>query len=167
MNTVKGQLGITFQWLAENPDERQRLMDDPDLLPVAIEEFLRYASPVHGVFRTVTREVELAGKQLRVGDKVYAGFGPSNRDDRAFDEPNRCTMNRVPNRHVAFGLGNHRCVGSQLARVQLRVTLEEVLRRMPDYAVVPDAELTWDVGSVSRGLNNLPVIFTPGARSAG
>jgi cytochrome P450 len=165
MNTVKGQLGGTFKYLAEHPRNRRRLIENPDLVPGAVEELLRYVSPVHGVFRTVTKEVTLGGQQLRAGDKVYVGFGAANRDERAFQTPSQCRFDRSPNRHVAFGLGHHRCVGSHLARVQVRVALQEVLRRLPDYRIVENAVIRWDQGSVSRGVENLPVVFTPGRRA--
>lgn len=164
MNTVKSQIAGTLHYLAQHPDHRQRLIDDPANVPRAVEEFLRLVTPIHGVFRTATRDTVLGGKQIRQGQKVYTVIASANRDETEFADGNGCVLDRHPNRHAAFGLGVHRCVGSHLARLEFRTALEQVLLRLPDFRIPPGAELVWDTGSLARGIDQLPLEFTPGPR---
>ncbi|HTK64048.1 MAG TPA: cytochrome P450 [Pseudonocardia sp.] len=166
MNTVKSQIAGTLLYLIEHPEVRQRLIDEPELMQGAVEEFLRHVSPIHGLIRTATRDTVLGGVPIAEGDKVYVVLASANRDESEFPGGEGCVLDRKPNRHIAFGLGNHRCIGSHLARHEFRIALEEVLRRLPDFRLVADAEITWDVGSVTRGVESLPVEFTPGPRSS-
>lgn len=166
MNTVKSQIAGTLLHLMEHPEQRRRLIEDPALMPTAVEEFLRHVSPIHGLIRTATRDTVLGGVPISKGDKVYVVLASANRDGTEFGDGQGCVLDRRPNRHIAFGLGNHRCIGSHLARHEFRIALEEVLRRLPDFRLVEGAEITWDVGSVTRGVETLPVEFTPGERSA-
>jgi cytochrome P450 len=167
MNTVKSQIAGTLLHLAEHPELRQRLVDEPELMPTAVEEFLRHVSPIHGLVRTATRDTVLGGMRIAQGDKVYVVLASANRDGVEFTDGEGCVLDRKPNRHIAFGLGNHRCIGSHLARHEFRIALEQVLRRLPDFRLVDGAEITWDVGSVTRGVESLPVEFTPGSLSSG
>jgi cytochrome P450 len=160
LNTVRSQLASTLLYLAEHPGERERLVKDPSLMPRALEEFLRLVSPIQGLFRTVTQSTELGGQRLQKGDKVFVVHAAANRDGTEFTDPDACVLDRYPNRHLAFGLGIHRCVGSHLGRAQVRVGLEEVLRRLPDYEVA--GRIRWDVSAGTRGVDDLPVRFTPG-----
>ena len=164
MNTVKSQLGGSFLYLAEHPEQRSRLIENPDLVPNATEELLRYVSPIHGLFRTVMQDTELGGQQFRKGERVFFVFASANRDEKVFSDPQRCDFDRRPNRHMAFGLGVHRCIGSHLARIEVRLALSEVLRRLPDYRITPGAAIRWDLGPGVRGVDYLPVSFTPGRR---
>jgi cholest-4-en-3-one 26-monooxygenase len=146
--------------LAEHPDERRRLIENPDLLPSAIEEMLRYASPVMHFRRTALRETEIAGQRIAEGDKLIFWHISANRDETVFDDPMRFDITRSPNEHVAFGGGGpHFCLGANLARVEIRVMFRELLRRMPDFELA---------GPVSRlrsnfinGIKHLPISFSP------
>ncbi len=115
------------------PDERRKLVADPRLVPRAVEECLRFDSPVQGLARTLTRDVELHGAALPKGDKVLLLFASANRDERRFPDAERFDVTRDPNPHLAFGLGAHFCLGASLARLEARVALEELLARHPDY----------------------------------
>jgi cytochrome P450 len=116
--------------LIERPEVRAMLRDNPDMLPVAVEEFLRWASPVYHFRRTATRDVEMHGKTIREGDKVLMWYASGNRDESVFDHPDEFDVTRNPNDHVTFGKGGpHFCLGNQLARLEVRILVEEILRR--------------------------------------
>ncbi len=125
--------GITggMSLLIENPEARQKLIDDPSLIPVAVEEMVRMVSPVHSFARTATQDTELKGKKIRKGDAVLMLYPSANRDPDEFDDPDVFKIERDP-RHVGFGVGNHFCLGANLARMEMRVAFEELLRRLPD-----------------------------------
>jgi len=146
--------------LMENPGQLAALLDDPGLLPSAVEEMLRYAPPVIHFRRTATRDVELHGQRIRAGEKVVVFYVSANRDEEAFAEPDRFDIRRTPNDHVTFGAGPHFCLGNALARLQMRVTFEEVLPRMADM------ELTGPVqrlrSNFINGIKHMPVRFRAG-----
>jgi cholest-4-en-3-one 26-monooxygenase len=145
--------------LIQHPEQRRRLLDNPGLIPSAIEEILRWVTPVIHFRRTVTRDVELRGQQLREGDKVAVFYPSANRDEEAFANPLEFDVTRTPNEHLSFGVGQHFCLGSSLARLELRVIFEELLRRLPDI------ELTGEVrrlrSNFINGIKTMPVRFTP------
>jgi cholest-4-en-3-one 26-monooxygenase len=145
--------------LIEHPEQRARLMADRSLLPSAIEEMLRWVSPVNVFRRTATRDVEVGGQQLREGDKVALFYASANRDDSVFDEPDRLDITRTPNDHLAFGIGPHFCLGANLARLEIRVMFEEILRRMPDVELdgKPERLRSYFINGIKR----MPVRFTP------
>ena len=119
--------------LIENPDERQKLIDDPSGLPAAIEEMLRWVTPVMHFRRTATKDVEIKGKQIKEGDKVVVWYISANRDADMFPNPHTFDGARTPNEHIAFGGGGpHFCIGANLARLEIRVMFEELLKRIPD-----------------------------------
>ncbi len=157
VDTTWSAIGSSLWHLATHPEDRHRLVADPDALPLAIEELLRAYSPVT-MARVVTEDVEFAGCPMKAGDKVLMNFPAANRDPEAFDEPDRVILDRELNRHVAFGSGIHRCAGSNLARMELRVALEEWLKRIPEFRLAEGAEVTWAGGQV-RGPRQLPVVF--------
>ena len=128
----------------------------PPRLPVAIEELLRAYSPVT-MARVVTEDVEFGGCPMAAGDKVLMNFPAANRDPAVFDDADTVVLDRQFNRHVAFGAGIHRCAGSNLARMELRVALEEWLARIPDFVLAPGDTVTWAGGQV-RGPRHLPVV---------
>ncbi len=134
-----------------------RLATDPEAMPLAVEELLRAYSPVT-MARVVTEDIEFGGCPMKAGDKVLMNFPAANRDPEAFEDPDRVVLDRELNRHVAFGSGIHRCAGSNLARMELRVALEEWLARIPDFGLAEGAEVTWAGGQV-RGPRQLPVAF--------
>jgi cytochrome P450 len=157
VDTTWSAIGSSLWHLATHPDDRARLATDPTAMPLAIEELLRAYSPVT-MARVVTEDTEFEGCPMRAGDKVLMNFPAANRDPEAFDRPDEVVLDRELNRHVAFGSGIHRCAGSNLARMELRVALEEWLRRIPDFSLAEGAEVTWAGGQV-RGPRRLPVVF--------
>ncbi|WP_338865711.1 cytochrome P450 [Myxococcus stipitatus] len=116
--------------LMEHPEELERLRANPALLPTAVEEMLRWVSPVVCFRRTVTRDTVLRGQQLREGDKVVLFYPSANRDEAVFENPNRFDISRFPNEHIAFGIGQHYCLGASLARLEIRVMFEQLLKRL-------------------------------------
>jgi cytochrome P450 len=121
--------------LDQHRELRQRLTQDPGAIPKAVEEFLRYESPVQGLMRTTLRDVEILGQAVPAGSRVHMLFGSANRDERAFPQPESIDIDRSPNNHLSFGFGIHYCMGAGLARLEGRVAFEELLARMPDYSV--------------------------------
>jgi len=156
--TTTNAIGNTLSYLAEHPDLRSELAGDLELLPNAIEEFLRFDTPVFGLARTVAHDTEFAGQSMREGDRVLLMWGAANHDPAEFEDPDSVNIHRFPNRHLAFGSGIHRCLGSHLARLELRVALEELLRRIPEFSLAPGARADRCVG-VTRGTRSLPVVF--------
>lgn len=157
VDTTWSAIGSSLWHLATHPDDRRRMVDEPELMGLAIEELLRAYSPVT-MARVVTEDVEFQGCPMKAGDKVLMNFPAANRDPAAFEDPDQVVLDRELNRHVAFGSGIHRCAGSNLARMELRVALEEWLRRIPEFRVADGAEVTWAGGQV-RGPRQLPVVF--------
>ena len=135
-DTATGLLGGSAVLLTEHRDERRRLLEDPGLLPGAVEEFLRLTSPVQGLARTATRDVDVGGTVIPAGDKVLLGYGAANRDEREFGPTAEALdVGRDIARHLTFGYGAHHCLGASAARLQARITLEELLTRCPDFTV--------------------------------
>ena len=157
VDTTWSAIGSSLWHLAAHPDDRRRMVAEPDVMPLAVEELLRAYSPVT-MARVVTEDVEFEGCPMKAGDKVLMNFPAANRDPDAFDDADRVVLDRELNRHVAFGSGIHRCAGSNLARMELRVALEEWLRRIPEFRLADGAEVTWAGGQV-RGPRQLPVVF--------
>jgi cytochrome P450 len=157
VDTTWSAIGSSLWHLATHPADRDRLATDPEAMTLAIEELLRAYSPVT-MARVVTEDVEFEGCPMRQGDKVLMNFPAANRDPEVFEDADRVILDRELNRHVAFGSGIHRCAGSNLARMELRVALEEWLARIPVFALAEGAEVTWAGGQV-RGPRQLPVVF--------
>ena len=163
-DTTTSLTASAWRWLSENPSERARLVADESLLGQATEEFLRYFSPSQGDARTVTQDCEVAGYKFSEGDRVLMGFAMPNRDPRVFDDPDELKLDRFPNRHAAFGLGNHRCIGSNIARMQFKVIMWETLQRLGDYVVDGSAAERYESIGVINGYQHLPATFTPGQK---
>ncbi len=157
VDTTWSAIGSSLWHLATHPEDRRRLAADPEAMPLAVEELLRAYSPVT-MARVVTEDIEFGGCPMKAGDKVLMNFPAANRDPEAFEDADRVVLDRELNRHVAFGSGIHRCAGSNLARMELRVALEEWLRRIPAFRLVAGQEVTWAGGQV-RGPRRLPVVF--------
>ena len=152
-----------LELLIRNPDEKRKLIEDPSKIEVAVEEMLRLVSPIANMNRTLTRETELHGEKLREGDRILLLYPAGNRDERVFESPDRFDVERWPNRHVAFGgYGVHHCLGASLARLELKILFEEVLRRMPDIELASDAPLRRRPSNFITGIEEMPVVFTPG-----
>jgi cytochrome P450 len=160
LDTTAGALGTTMMWFCNDPSIPARLREDPSRIPDAIEEVLRLDGPFAFICRRAMRDVEIRGKQIREGDMVLLSWAAANRDAAEFACPADFDLDRGPNRHIAFGAGPHRCAGSNLARMNLRVAIEEVLRRMPDIRLVGDS-VPFHPG-YSRTPTTMPIAFTPG-----
>lgn len=165
LDTTNAALGNAFSYLATRPDQRDRLVADPSLIPAAVEEFVRWDSLL-ATGRTVTRDVEVGGVQMREGDRIMVLFGSASRDEEVFDRPDEVVFDREPSRHFGFGHGPHRCPGSHLARVELRVAFEELHRRIPDYRLAPGGKVRRHLGHI-KGVYRLPLVFTPGVKALG
>jgi cytochrome P450 len=157
VDTTWSAIGSSMWHLATHPDDARRLIDEPDLMPTAVEELLRAYSPVT-MARVAVEDVEVGGCPMKAGDKVLLNFPSANRDPEVFERPDEVILDRAVNRHVAFGAGIHRCAGSNLARMELRVAIEEWLHRIPEFRLADGAEITWAGGQV-RGPRNVPVVF--------
>ena len=158
--TTRNALSGGMQLLIENPAERQKLIDDPKRIPAAVEEMVRLVSPVHSFARTATRDTELRGRTIREGDRVLMLYPSANRDADVFEDPDAFRVERNPT-HLGFGLGPHFCLGANLARMEMRVAFEELLRRLPDMEFA-DAEGAVIVPSaLVRSCTRMRVRFTP------
>jgi len=155
IDTTWSSIGSTMWHLANHPADRQRLLAEPDLMPTAIEEFLRAFAPVT-MARRLGTDVEYKGCPMKAGERVLMNFPAANRDPEVFPEPDKVVLDRQQNRHLAFGAGIHRCAGSNLARMELRVAVEEFLAAMPNFDIVDQSKVTWAGGQV-RGPRNIPV----------
>jgi len=154
LDTTTSAIALALAHLADHPDDRARLLADPDLLDTAVEEFVRVATPVQGLGRTVTRDTTLSGCPLHEGDRVFLLWASGNRDPRAFDRPEEVVLDRHPNHHLGFGAGPHRCVGSHAGKLMVKIALSELLPWLGDYRI--SEELGW-VGGETRGLRHLMV----------
>ena len=146
--------------LLQHSDQMARLRSDPSLLPTAIEEMLRWSTPVRNMNRTATTDVDVNGMHIREGDRVLLLYPSANRDERVFTDPHRFDVGRTPNDHVAFGAyGRHHCLGAPLARLELRIMFEELLRRL-DHIELDTDHIPWRRGNFVLGPNSVPVTFT-------
>jgi cytochrome P450 family 142 subfamily A polypeptide 1 len=159
--TTRSTIGQTVLALCQFPAERAKLAEQPDLLRSAIEEFIRWASPILNMRRTVTADHELHGQQLRAGEQVLLMYPSANRDERVFESPDTFDVTRRHNHHVAFGFGTHFCLGANLARLELRILFEELLRRLPDFRLAPGFEPEFVPGFFTRTPKELQIVFTP------
>ena len=157
LDTVTASLDCFFRYLAEHPADRHRIVDDPDGVPAMVEEMLRWETPVMGCARVATRDTEIGGFAVSEGEQVMALLGATNVDEAEFPETSALVWDREANRHLAFGGGVHRCLGSHLARLELRVALREWHRRIPDYSIKPGVELNFTAGI--RTLDTFPMLL--------
>ncbi len=153
IDTTWSAIGSSLWHLAQNPQDHQRMLDDPEVIPFAIEEFLRAYAPVT-MARMVAKDNDFHGCPMKKDDWVLLPFPAANRDPKKFEDPDTFVVDREENRHAAFGLGIHRCLGSNLARLELRVAIEEFIRRFPSVELAGDTR--WSVGQI-RGPRELPV----------
>jgi cytochrome P450 len=160
IDTTWSAIGSSLWHLATHPEDRARLAAEPGLMNTAVEELLRAYSPVT-MARIVNEDTEVAGCPMRRGDRVLMSFPAANRDPEKFPEADKVIIDRQKNPHIAFGVGIHRCVGSNLARMEVRVALEEWMARIPDFSLEDPAAVTWAGGQV-RGPRSLPVVFPAG-----
>lgn len=149
---------LTFM---EHPGQLQRVLDNPDLLPTAVEEVLRYQSPVQATVRRATRQTEIGGRTVEADQVAVVWLAAANRDPAIFDDPDVFDVGRDPNRHISFGLGVHFCLGAPLARLEARTALELLLTRAKDFHRTDDERLPRVPTFIMRGVRKLPVAFTP------
>ncbi len=157
IDTTWSSIGSALWHLATHPEDRQRLVDEPELIPVAVEEFLRAYSPVT-MARLARNDTEIAGRPVKRGERVLLSFPAANRDPEVFDDPEEVIIDRAVNRHIAFGAGIHRCLGSNLARMEMQVAIAEWLKLIPEFECEDPEAVTWAGGQV-RGPRHLPVTF--------
>jgi cytochrome P450 len=157
IDTTWSAIGSSLWHLARVPADRERLVKEPELMPLAVEELLRAYSPVT-MAREVMKETTISGCPVKPGNMVLLSFPAANRDPAMFPDADKVVIDRKENRHAAFGLGIHRCVGSNLARLEMTVAIEEWLKRIPDFRLDPAGKVTWSEGTV-RGPRQLPVLF--------
>jgi len=163
IDTTWSSIGSSLWHLATHPEDRRRLVAEPELVPTAVEELLRAYSPVT-MARVANADIDFAGVHIGEGDRIILNFPAANRDPEVFEHPDEVVIDRQHNRHVAFGAGIHRCAGSNLARMELRVAIEEWLARIPEFELVEGAEVTWAGGQV-RGPRQCPVAWPTSLRA--
>jgi cytochrome P450 family 142 subfamily A polypeptide 1 len=149
-----------MQALWANPDQLARLRDDPSLLPVAVEEMLRWVTPIKNMARTTTKDADVSGTSIPAGAELLLLYPSGNRDEEVFVDPQTFDITRSPNPHIAFGFGAHFCLGNQLARLELKVMFEQLMSRLPDLALA-DSDLTRRASNFISGFEKMPVTFTP------
>jgi cytochrome P450 len=164
-DTTTALTSRALEWLSEHPSERARLSHERDtLLDPATEEFLRYFTPAPGDGRTISADCEIAGQQFKEGERIWLSWAMSNRDPAVFPNPNEVDLARTGNRHHSFGLGIHRCIGSNVARMVFKRMVVAVLDRMPDYVCDPAGAEHYQTIGIIQGMKHLPATFTPGPR---
>ena len=168
LETTASAMSFAFHYLATHPDERDRLIREPEIMPRAVEELIRFGGSIHGIPRTVAKEVELNGQTFCPGESVLVNYASANRDAVEFPDPDRCILDRQANRHLGFGAGVHRCLGSNLARLRIPTSVSnKCCRGCPTTPWHPVVDAVFHGNSVTRGYRALPVVFSPGRRSAG
>jgi len=158
IDTTWSSIGSSIWHLAQHPSDLHRMVSEPELLPTAIEELLRMYAPVT-MARIVSQDAEIGGCPVKQGDSVLLPFPAANRDPEVFPDADKVIVDREENRHVAFGLGIHRCLGSNLARLELRVAVQVFIQRFPKFELADPSAVTWSLGQV-RGPRKLPVRVT-------
>ncbi len=162
--TTRHTLSGGTEQLLRHQDQWQRLCADLELLPGAIEETLRWTSPVKNMCRTLTADTEFHGTALSAGEKIMLMFESANFDESVFDDPHTFRIDRNPNSHLAFGFGTHFCLGNQLARLELKIMMSKVLTRLPDLRLADEGMLPLRPANFVSGLESMPVVFTPSAK---
>jgi cytochrome P450 len=164
-DTTTALTAHALEWLSETPDGRGQLCEHRDtLLDPATEEFLRYFTPAPGDGRTFSGDVEIDGNQFKEGERLWISWAMANRDPSVFPDPDKIVLDRKGNRHFSFGIGVHRCIGSNVARTVFKSMLTAVLDRLPDYRCVPGGAVHYETIGVIQGMRKLPATFTPGRR---
>jgi cytochrome P450 len=164
-DTTTALTAHALEWLGEHPDERTRLSEERStLLDPATEEFLRFYTPAPGDGRTFATDCEISGTSFQEGERLWLSWAMANRDPSLFPEPNTIDLERKGNRHHSFGLGIHRCIGSNVARTVFKRMITAVLDRMPDFVCDPEGTVHYETIGVIQGMRHLPATFTPGPR---
>jgi cytochrome P450 len=164
-DTTTSLTAHAVEWLSDNPQERERLSREREtLLDSATEEFLRYYTPAPGDGRTISADCEILGTRFEEGERLWLSWAMANRDAALFPDPDTIDLARTGNRHHSFGLGLHRCIGSNVARTVFKRMIIQVLDRMPDYRCDTDGRVHYPTIGVINGMRFLPATFTPGPR---
>ncbi|WP_408637417.1 cytochrome P450 [Nocardia aurea] len=164
-DTTTALTAHSLEWLSQHPDDRETLSREREtLLNSATEEFLRYFTPAPGDGRTIAEDCEVAGQQFKEGERLWLSWAMANRDATVFSSPNEVVLDRKGNRHLSFGLGIHRCIGSNVARTVFKRMLIAVLDRMPDFHCDPEGAVHYETIGLIQGMRKLPATFTPGPR---
>ncbi|MEX1009327.1 MAG: cytochrome P450 [Acidimicrobiia bacterium] len=163
VDTTTSLTGAALLHLSQHPDDRERLRNEPDLLPLATEEFLRYYPPARTHARTVAVDTVFEGVEMKKGERVLLSEAAAGRDESEFENADEFVIDRLPNRHLSFGVGIHRCPGSHLARVEFSEMITAVLRRMPDYEIALDGVEEYPDWAMVGGWQRMPATFTPSA----
>jgi cytochrome P450 len=164
-DTTTALTAHSLEWLSQNPGQRERLIREREsLLDSATEEFVRFYTPAPGDGRTFSEDVEINGIHFKEGERLYISWAMANRDPSVFPEPNKIILDRKGNRHFGFGIGLHRCIGSNVGRTVFKSMLTAVLNRMPDFACDPEGTVHYETIGVIQGMRHLPATFTPGRR---
>ncbi len=163
LDTVTATLDCMFAFLAQNEAHRRQIVDDPSIIPSAVEEMLRWETPVMGIVRAAMADAEIGGCPVAKGDSIFALIGSANTDEESIGDADVVRFDREPNKHIAFGGGVHRCLGSHLARLELRIALQEWHRRIPDYSVPDGVELEYTPGI--RSIDDFPLTLATPATS--
>ncbi|MBI2705429.1 MAG: cytochrome P450 [Actinobacteria bacterium] len=161
--TTRNAITGGLKAFSDFPDQKQKLLDNPELTELAADEIVRFVSPVISFSRTVTRDHVLHGKNLKEGDKVLLLYQSANRDDRVFDDPDEFQIDRDPNPHLGFGIGPHFCLGANLAKLEITLVFEELFRRLRDIRVKGDAGIERSDNALVLAIEHLPAVFTPAA----
>ena len=159
--TTRNAIGGGMAAFQQFPDQWERLVAEPELFATMADEIARYVSPVISFVRTATEDTELHGQRIAKGDKLLMLYQSANRDEAVFDDPDTLRLDRSPNPHIAFGVGPHVCMGINLARLEIRVLFEELVRRFPDLHVAPGFEPIYVEHALVHALESLPVVYTP------
>ncbi|MFB4308166.1 cytochrome P450 [Actinomadura sp. GTD37] len=162
--TTASLVSQTLVWLYQHQDVRRTLIDHPEKLERAIEEFLRYFAPTQALARTVVQDVDFHGCPMQTGDRVLLAWASANRDESVFENADEIDIERWPNRHTSFGVGVHRCAGSHLGRAMSHALISQILERMPDYSVDLEALRRYPQQGTNVGFQSIPARFTPGPR---
>lgn len=163
-DTTGSAIANAMRFLDEHHEHRERLVADPSLLPQAVEEFLRYEAPQQGLARVATDDVDVGDQTVCEGERLFLLWASANRDPEVFPDPDEVVLDRFPNRHMTFGVGAHRCLGSTVARRQMQFALEELLARVPDFELDRSRIVRADTVGVVFGHYSIPMRFTPGPR---
>jgi cytochrome P450 len=164
VDTTTALTSSVLTYLFHNPHKKMLFLQDSDAANVAREEFVRYFSPVHGIGRSAASDIEYKGRKIAEGERLYLAYAAANRDPEVFEEPDTLKLDRFPNRHIGFGAGKHRCIGSFQARMMFETMIRAVLTRMPDYRIDESRMSSYPSIGVINGWISIPATFTPGAK---
>jgi cytochrome P450 len=166
VDTTTALTSNSVLYLGQHPDERRRLIEHPSLLAPACEEFMRYFSPLQNLAQTALRDMELGGQQIKAGDRLMLLYASANRDETVFEDAESIKLDRSPNRHLGFGVGMHRCIGSSLAKLMFNAMITTLLERVPDFTTHSAQSRPYPTLATVNGWSSVPATFTPGKKRA-